>query len=397
LAVGEHGRVHRVRVVISNSHGQDPQQTPPKLEILPTPQLSESTYSTRSLLSTCTEARHEALASFGAFPDTIPLAGGKGGGSILRCDLTRDILLLADVCSDTLFSLDDLHCHHPSLLTPLLTSTRHLGLDLAPLLEETADSSYLHASAAIHPELETALVTFVASFPHLEQVYLLQASAAVCDGDVVPIPAEHVFGGGDAASTIPPLSTTATTTTTATATATTTNTTITLTTTSPTPAITTITTSSSTPHPSPPTHKLSAPPSREYYTTRPFPSYRVTQAYYTHLTRLMRFLCQFRQGLDAPAVVTDLMEEAGLVERLEGVKVRLLGHYVAVSGAAGGGGGGGGDDGASDDGEWGVEGSGQGREEERLMLSSPERCLEVALGREPRWVQWEWVCQCLDC
>jgi hypothetical protein len=91
------------------------------------------------------------------------------------------------------------------------------------------------------------------------------------------------------------------------------------------------------------------------------------------------------------------MEEAGLVERLEGVKVRVLGHYVAVSGAAGGGGGGGGDDGASDDGEWGVEGSGQGREEERLMLSSPERCLEVALGREPRWVQWEWVCQCLDC
>jgi hypothetical protein len=384
LAVGEHGRVHRVRVVISNSHGQDPQQTPPKLEILPTPQLAESTYSTRSLLSTCTEARHEALASFGAFPDTIPLAGGKGGGSILRCDLTRDILLLADVCSDTLFSLDDLHCHHPSLLTPLLTSTRHLGLDLAPLLEERADSSYLHASAAIHPELETALLTFVASFPHLEQVYLLQASAAVCDGDVVPIPAEHVFGGGDAASTIPPLSTTATTTA------------ITTVTTTPMLAITI---ASSTSPFNPPTHKASTPLNREYYTTRPFPSYRVTQAYYTRLTRLVRFLCQFRQALDAPAVVTDQMEEAGLVERLEAVKVRLLGHYVAVSGggAVVSSGTDGDDDGNGDGEKWSVEGGGKGQEQEGLMLSSPERCLGVALGREPRWVQWEWVCQCLDC
>ena len=56
--------------------------------------------------------------------------------------------------------------------------------------------------------------------------------------------------------------------------------------------------------------------------------------------------------------------------RVRGVRVRLLGQYFYESGGGG------------------VE----GREE-----SSPTRCLEVGLAREPRWVQWEWVCQSLGC
>lgn len=117
----------------------------------------------------------------------------------------------------------------------------------------------------------------------------------------------------------------------------------------------------------------------------------------------MHFLCQFRQALDAPAVMTDLMDEAGLGERLEAIKVRLLGHYVAVAPSAGGGcgciiDGEGVGDGVGGDGDGDGYGSGEeGEGGKGLMLSNPERCLEIALGREPRWVQWEWVCQCLDC
>jgi hypothetical protein len=108
---------------------------------------------------------------------------------------------------------------------------------------------------------------------------------------------------------------------------------------------------------------------KDWYTTSPFPSYYVDGEYYPRLTKTMRFLCQFRQAMDAPAVVTDLDDEAGL-ERLEDVKLRLLGHYVTRE---------------------------DGADSEGLKLSSPEKCLEIALGKEPRWVQWEWVCQCLDC
>jgi hypothetical protein len=110
----------------------------------------------------------------------------------------------------------------------------------------------------------------------------------------------------------------------------------------------------------------------EWYTTQPFASYYVGEGYYPRLRQAMRFLCQLRQAMDVPAVVTDL--DKGLVERLQGVKVRLLGHYVVKQRA-------------------GVE----LEDGEGLELSSPEGCLEIGLGQEPRWVQWEWVCQCLDC
>ncbi|KAK4044388.1 hypothetical protein C8A01DRAFT_12213 [Parachaetomium inaequale] len=266
LEACSHPRVHRVRLAVTQSPNQDDNSNnssttnnnpPPKepalgLQILPTPHLTTSTHATRALLSTCSEARAELLTPGATlFPDTLPLfAGGSGKQSgrrsgILRCNLAVDVLLLDALDSDLLFRIDDaLHCDHHR--PELLSGVRHLGLDVAPLLEEAewGGASMLFSGAAVSPAVETALVGVVAA-------------------------------------------------------------------------------------------------------------------------GVMRFLCQFRQAMDSPAVVTDLDDQEGL-ERLEGVKLRLLGHYVTGS-------------------------------RDGLELSSPERCLEVALGREPRWVQWEWVCQCLDC
>ncbi|KAK4144863.1 uncharacterized protein C8A04DRAFT_11147 [Dichotomopilus funicola] len=92
--------------------------------------------------------------------------------------------------------------------------------------------------------------------------------------------------------------------------------------------------------------------------------------YYTHLTRLMWLLCRFREVMDAPALMEPSGDEKGL-GLLRGVKLKLVGRYV-VAGQSNG-----------------IEGG--------LQLSSPERSLEIALGSEPRWMQWEWVCQCLGC
>ncbi|KAH6619434.1 hypothetical protein B0J18DRAFT_244449 [Chaetomium sp. MPI-SDFR-AT-0129] len=107
-----------------------------------------------------------------------------------------------------------------------------------------------------------------------------------------------------------------------------------------------------------------------WYTTQPPPSYYVNDGYYTHLTRLMWLLCRFREVMDAPALMEPSGDEKGLGS-LRGVNLKLVGRYV-VAGQSNG-----------------MEGG--------LQLSSPERSLEIALGSEPRWMQWEWVCQCLGC
>ncbi|KAK3300734.1 uncharacterized protein B0H64DRAFT_414544 [Chaetomium fimeti] len=271
LSACQQGRVHRVRLAITNSEPDSPEgnnntnnipqsQPKPTLHILPTPHLVSSTRATRALLASCSEARHELLSldnnnntttttiTSTTLPNTLPISSPtnphhSSTAGILRLNLAHDLLLISEISSALLFTLSDARHTNPALLAPL-RGARHLGLDVAPLLDEAAGCAFLFPGAAVSPEVESALVGLT-----------------------------------------------------------------------------------------------------------------------------MRFLCQFRQAMDAPAVVTDLDDEAGL-ERLEDVKLRLLGHYVTRE---------------------------DGAEAEGLELSSPERCLEYALGKEPRWVQWEWVCQCLDC
>jgi hypothetical protein len=343
LSACSHPRVHRVRLAVTQSpNNQDDNESGLGLAILPTPHLTPSTYATRALLSTCSEARAELLAlGTTFFPDTIPLfrRGGKQCG-ILRCNLAADILLLDALDSDLLLQINDAlhyHDHHQKgSVMDALAGVRHLGLDVAPLLDDVegcGTASMLFPGAAVSPAVETALVGVVAGgFPAVEGVYLLSGSRAVVEaggeGGAAVVPQDSglaaVFLGVDGVELVDGEAGRGK------------------------------------------GFEIVRGQGSEWYTTRPFPLYYVDGAvYYAHLTKVMRFLCQFRQAMDAPAVVTDLDDQEGL-ERLEGVKLRLLGHYVTGS-------------------------------RDGLELSSPERCLEVALGREPRWVQWEWVCQCLDC
>lgn len=399
LSACSHGRVHRVELAITDSEpASSGLNSKPTLHILPTSDLVASTRATRALLASCSEARYELLSlnnnsssssttiTGTTLPDTLPISlpptptptqtqahptptrtrtptpihtppptnTHPQPAGILRLNLTHDILLLPPLTSTLLFALSDARHAHPSLFAPL-RGVRLVGLDVAPLLAESegcggggagGGRGLLFPGAAVSPEVESALVGVVgAGLPRVEGVFLLSGGGrAGVDaglvgmgfggGGVVGGPGGEGEGGeggegggeggeggrgqgcvfagadGDAGGV-----------------------------------------------------------GKEWYTTSPFPSYYVDWEYYARLTKTMRFLCQFRQAMDAPAVVTDLDDEAGL-ERLEDVKLRLLGHYVTRE---------------------------DGADSEGLELSSPEKCLEVALGKEPRWVQWEWVCQCLDC
>lgn len=355
LSAAEHGRVHRIRLAVSKP--LDHEQS--RLELVVTPRLADSTRATRSLLSTCAESRRESLSHpLSTLPDALPLQHG----GLLRCNLSKDIILLEDLSSPILVQLSHLHlpCHDDSPSHPPLhplSNARHLGLDLAPCLAQTPTwASYPPVAAApgIPGDVESALVTFAASLPRLEQIYLLQAPAGVPSplsppGTRAPTSScspEHLFFSAqpDSAETAAVVATAA----------------------------------------------------GEWYATRPPPSFFVDVdvaagagrgVYYAHLTRLVRFLCRLRQALDTPVVeADDIVDEAGLLlllsfERLAGVRVRLLGHYMSGSRAEGM-----------------VGEKRRGREwEGEWEESSPERCLEVALEGEPRWVQWEWVCQCLGC
>lgn len=362
-------RVHRVRLAIRYHPASDDDgfrsptaettpttevgRTIPTLQIHPTAQLAASTFVTRALLSSCYEARHELLRPgiiSQCLPDTLlvhihpqphdrhsretqgPSTPSRG---IVRLNLARDILLIDSLSADLLLQLADARYFEPGLLNPL-RGVRRLGLDVGglmapPEVEGSNDGSrgiggddgvILSEDAAVPPMVEMALVRLIGLTGKdrgLEAVYLLGESAWVGEGDrdeqkpgdMTPIQGKeqgHLFLGGRGES--------------------------------------------------------------EWYSTRPFPSYYVDGTYHARLARLMRFLCQLRQAMDAPAVVTDLEDEE-VLERLEETKLRILGHYNIAQPGSGRPGG--------------------------LQLSSPELCLEAALGREPRWVQWEWVCQCLDC
>ncbi|KAL2176101.1 uncharacterized protein P884DRAFT_261618 [Thermothelomyces heterothallicus CBS 202.75] len=373
LAACAASRVHRVRLAITYHTVSDDgelasptaattpttatKRTVPTLQIHRTAHLAASTFATRALLSSCSEARHELLrpgivSNF--LPDTLPVyfhprphdrrSGGMQGPStssrgVVRLDLARDILLLDSLSADLLLQLADARYFEPGLLDPL-QGVRRLGLDVGGLMsppdtEGGDDGSRgigdgdgdgdggadLSEGAVVPPMVEMALVRLVGLMGGdrgLEAVYLLGESAWVGGdrdeqkpGAMSPVQGKeqgHLFLGGEGES--------------------------------------------------------------EWYSTRPFPSYYVDSGYHARLARLIRLLCQLRQAMDAPAVVTDLDDEE-VLERLEETKLRVLGHYYIVQ-------------------------PGSGRPE-GLQLSCPELCLEAALGREPRWVQWEWVCQCLDC
>ncbi|GAB1310733.1 hypothetical protein MFIFM68171_00943 [Madurella fahalii] len=323
----------------SREASQDAQEL--RLELVVTPQLAQSTRATRALLACCHEARHYLRDP----PDSLPLQGG----GILRCNLEKDVIVLEGLSPSLLLHLRGLKCRNPNLLDNL-ASIRHIGLDLASasasegfLSPETETDTGVGADEdpAIPPQLECAMVAFAASLPRLRHIYLLPptAAAAAIVGSEESIPPSQAATDHTARCFF-----------------------------------------------------LGNDPATEWYTTRPLPSYWVDRAYYAQLSRLMRLLCGLREALGAPSVGTELplLDEAD-VDRLRRVGLRILQHYAAVLRPGGVANCEGGDGGTEEEEE----------EEEKevggLLPSSPERCLEVALGRSPRWVQWEWVCQCLGC
>jgi len=73
-----------------------------KLQLVFTPQLWESTLDTRNLLASCAEARSEVLNHLGLVPDVLLLQGG----GILRCDLSRDVIMIEDLSPNLFHQLD---------------------------------------------------------------------------------------------------------------------------------------------------------------------------------------------------------------------------------------------------------------------------------------------------
>lgn len=325
LLAARHGRVYRVCLAVTKSSREtshDAQE--PKLELVATAQLAQCTRETRALLASCYEAREEALHSLRAPSDSLPLQGG----GVLRCNLEKDVIVLEGLSPSLLLQIRQLRCQDPTLLDNL-SSIRHIGLDFAGesesfLSPDPNTGEALGDPPVIPSQLESAMLAFAASLPQLRQIYLLQTAAAAAnpgsEGTTLPTHAatdysssstasnNHYFLGNDAAT--------------------------------------------------------------EWYSTRPLPSYWVDDAYYEQLNHLMRLLCGLRETLDAPLAVADL-DKADL-DRLRGIRPRILRHYATMLRTG-------------------------GERDGGLQPSSPERCLEVGLGRAPRWMQWEWVCQCLGC
>ncbi|KAL2161681.1 hypothetical protein VTH06DRAFT_8243 [Thermothelomyces fergusii] len=362
-------RVHRVRLTITSHKASDndgltsPSSRPttemrktiPSLQIHPTAHLAASTFATRALLSACAEARHELLRPgilSECLPDALPVhfhprprdgnAGGTQGPAtpsrgVVRLNLARDILLLDSLSADLLVQLADARYLDPGLLNPLRGVSR-LGLDVGRLIapsetEGAGDGSRWIGGGDGGADLSEGVV-----LPTMVEMALARLVGLMGGGrglEAVYLLGESAWvGGGDRDEAQKPWDMT------------------------------------------PIQGKgqghlfLGGEGESEWYSTRPFPSYYVDGTYHARLARLMRLLCRLRQAMDAPAVVTDSDDEE-VLERLEDTRLRILGHYHVVP-------------------------PGSGRPE-GLQLSSPELCLEAALGREPRWVQWEWVCQCLDC
>jgi hypothetical protein len=432
LSACEHPRVHWIRLSLRT---QSPAEDVPdidgnEVEIIPTTRLSESTFAVRSLLSTCIESRRESLSLLDALhPDVLPVSEN----GVIRCNLSRDMLVISDISPTTLLALIRRQLQHHHQQSTLLTSNhslpsflpgvRHLGLDLASHLQD--DPTGL---SPIPPDLESALVTVAASLPNLEQLYLLQPPSApassplTVDQRTKSEPTVFLSATQPSPSSKPPsrggLGR------------------------QPPPEHLFLSSSSNNLPSDAPIHHAS---SGEWYSTRALPRSRVRSDYYVHLRLLVRALCQLRSALrDVPTAAGDVvgdepaeseegdvnlgtdsgndggvpqgnpasglgndMEEqeeeeaenaevgqapAGrpstatmtpeTAERLSRIKVRALGHYVAFPDASS----------PVEEGDNG--GVREGKED--WHLSSPETCLEMALGNEPKWVQWEWVCQCLD-
>ncbi len=219
----------------------------------------------------------------------------------------------------------------------LLRGIRRLGLDLTPQIFIPSTPS--PASSPLPAETESALVSLT-SLPSLTNLYLLQAPARVS----LPNVQSNDNQGEEEEEEEDHLFFDATT-------ITSTATTI--------------------------TNRPAAKKKRMWwYTARPPPAFCVGDSYYyAHLARLVRVLCRLRAGVVLLGGRTerddhgnDRGDNDGEAPR--GARIRLLGCYSSAS--------------CHDD-------------EEGWEVSSPERCLEVGLGPEPRFVQWEWVCQCLDC
>ncbi|KAK4132051.1 hypothetical protein BT67DRAFT_435899 [Trichocladium antarcticum] len=298
LAACEYGRVHRVRVAIAEPPptGRDSPRKGSTLELVATSQLADSTFTPRAVLATCHEARQEALSFIGIVPDTLPLQGG----GVFRCDLAQDVIMFEDLTPALLLQIHSLRSHAASL-API----RHLGLDLASPAHLGA---FLTGADGIPPALEAALVSFAASLPQLEQIYLLQATATLHPvpppepptpppppiSPTAALPQQNPLNVADWYATTPDAQ-------------------------APDsffPGTITIT---------------AAATATDWYTTRPAPSYWVDDAYYLHLSRLMRLLCGLRTALDGASAAMQLPmsmgedeDEAGRLARLQGVLYMTL-------------------------------------------------------------------------
>ena len=141
------------------------------------------------------------------------------------------------------------------------------------------------------------------------------------------------------------------------------------------------------------------------------PRYLVSEAYYAHLVPLSHLVCELRQAMvTSSEEILDHLEvygpqedqqldsttgqEEAILRRLKSVKIKLLWRYLTspsplLTDTCGG----------VIRREKHTPSVCAEKQLNRILEmwpSSPERCLEVGLGKEPRWVQWEWVYQCLD-
>ncbi|KAK3382769.1 hypothetical protein B0T24DRAFT_22647 [Lasiosphaeria ovina] len=261
-AAAANSRVHRVRCVITSPTDSDGDGCleGTKLELEPTPALVDSTQGVRALMGACYESRIEILRCHSLLPDNLFLRGG----GVLRCDLSKDVIMLDDVTVAFLVKFRQLGLEVEKM-SDGLSGIEHLGLDILSDRETFMDAE------SGHPRCEAALVKFASSFPRLRQVYLLQPPAALDAAQAAEQRGRRAFAAAR-------------------------------------------------------NHLfLGSSTVAEWYSTQPLSYYWVDGAYHGDLDCLTRVLCGFRFALDVPPIMTDLNVEA--LTRLPDIGLSILRHY----------------------------------------------------------------------
>jgi hypothetical protein len=160
-----HGRVHRIGV----------RQNESRIEFLPTRELAVSTFPTRHLLKSNPDCRFEVLSFMQALPSTMAL---ENGTSLIRCDLSRDIFFLDE-------SLDSLFERISEFRPETVASIKDIRcLGIGPCTERWDREKRQWQEVIGNPSVPESVylcsfVRFLASFPRLEAIYLMQPAAAL--------------------------------------------------------------------------------------------------------------------------------------------------------------------------------------------------------------------------